>query len=199
MFTFGRMDGLDYSLPKCYSAMQPRMQSASGGNPLDLTSAIAHELQRPSGQQAGWLSWQQKYAANQAQDLAEPFSLYGSFTPQHQAGDLNRLMLPYIPRFNDAGMAYAQSALEVSPQMPLNNFDYEINTEALSGAHYGFQSRTASLPTNADLRLDAPFLNSAQVLAYVPLLRRCMCQTLMESRNMFGSQNAYPQGAMTCF
>lgn len=193
------MDGLDYPLPKWYSAMQPRMQSASGGNPLDLTSAIAHELQRPSGQQAGWLSWQQKYAANQAQDLAEPFLPYGSFTPQHQSSDLNRLMLPCIPRFNDAGMAYAQGDLEVSPQMPLNNFDYEINTEPLSGAHYGFQSRTASLPTNADLRLDAQFLNSEQVLAYVSLLRRCMCQTLMECRNMFGSQNAYPQGAMTCF
>lgn len=195
------MDGLDYALPQRYSAMQPRMQSASGGNPLDLTSAIAHELQRPSGQQGGWLPWQQKYAANQAQDLAEPFSpLYSSFTPQHHSSDFNRLMLHCIPRYDDAGMGYAQGALEVPPQMPLNNFDYEMNTDALPGAPYGFEARTASLPTNADLRLDAPFLNSAQVLAYVLLLlRRCMSQTTMEFRDMLGPQNAYPLGEITCF
>ncbi|KAG0586469.1 hypothetical protein KC19_2G092800 [Ceratodon purpureus] len=87
----------------------PRMpQTVAMGvaNPLDLTSAIAHELRR-SNSQPGWLQWNPQAGGSEASHDADTSGLqmpYGSFNSHQQAGAASRqqqLIPQYIPRFDE--------------------------------------------------------------------------------------------------
>lgn len=86
--------------------MQPRMpQAVATGvpNPLDLASAVVHELQR-SNNQPGWLSWNPQAGGSQTSSHETDNGLqmpYGSFLPQAGGASRQEAIPQYIPRFDD--------------------------------------------------------------------------------------------------
>ncbi|KAG0569854.1 hypothetical protein KC19_6G120800 [Ceratodon purpureus] len=144
-FSYGgpaRMDRLEQIvIPQHSTLAQPRMHSVGGegANPLDLTSAIAHELQR-SNNQLGWHSWNAQLGGGQPSSHEQAIGLelpgYGSYLLPQNAGGPSRLLPQNIPHFDDP---LAPSM----PQMP-PRLDYSTQSESLASAPQGFYSRSAN-------------------------------------------------------
>lgn len=133
------MERLEQSvIPQHSTLAQPRMQAAipDVASPLDLTSAIVHELQR-SNNQPGWHSWNHQLGGSQSsyeQAVGLQLPTYGSLLLPSHGGSSSRLFPQNIPRFDEA-LAPAM------PQMPAR-LDYE--SESLASAHQGFYYRSAN-------------------------------------------------------
>lgn len=128
------------AIPQHSTLSQPRMATGCV-NPLDLTSAIEHELRR-SNSHPDWAPWnhqQQQQQFDGSRSYASSldadstgFSIpCGSF---HSGGDANssKIIPQYIPRF-DEGMGPGLH------HMP-NRFELTPETESLGSASQGFYS-----------------------------------------------------------
>ena len=126
-------------IPQHSTLAQPRVQvTPEGANPVDLTSAIVHELQR-SNNQPGWHSWNHQLGGIQAspeQAIGLQVPSYGSYLYHQNAGTSSRPLLQNIPRFEE-------SLAPSMPQMP-TMLDYSTEAESLASAHQGFYSRSAN-------------------------------------------------------
>lgn len=122
---------------------QPRM--ATGGvNPLDLTSAIQHELRRVNSQPGSWAPhWSQQSGGSLSHaaslDAASGFPIpSGSFLdgPGNHHHQPQQTIPQYIPRFDEAGLGPALQ------QMPTR---FDFTSETGSARHpLGFYSRSAN-------------------------------------------------------
>ncbi|XP_024377704.1 uncharacterized protein [Physcomitrium patens] len=124
-------------IPQHSPLAQPRMLSVlpEAANRLDLTSAIAHELQRINSQ-PGWLPWNQQLGEIQcSHEPANGLQLPPDSLLSHQnAGSAGRPIPQYIPRFDEALGPPAQ-------QLPTRLDLYSPDLEPLASAHQGFYSR----------------------------------------------------------
>jgi len=134
------------AVPQHSTLTQPRM-AVGVVNPLDLTSAIEHELRRANSH-PGWAPWNQQqqqqfggslsFAASPGAD-STGFSIpYGSFHSGVDAAP-QQIIPHYIPRF-DEGLG---PALQHMPA----RFEFIPETESLGSARQGFysgSSRSAS-------------------------------------------------------
>lgn len=124
----------------------PQAVAMGVANPLDLTSAIAHELRR-SNSQPGWLSWNPQIGGSETSSHEADTGLqmpYGSFHSHQQAGAASRQQLipQYIPRF-DEGLQ-GPAAMQ---QMHAARFDDSYTSpesESFVSARQEFYSRSGN-------------------------------------------------------
>ena len=148
--SFVRMDrplGQFVTTPVHSTLAQPRLlpQPTVIANPLDLTSAIAHELRR-SNSQPGWIPCNPQVGGGQtlSHEVGNGLQMpYGSFLSDQQTGAASRQQLipQYIPRF-DEGLQ-GQAAM---PQMQPTRFDSYTSpqSESFLTAGQGFYSRSGN-------------------------------------------------------